>query len=100
MRDTKQKRPARESGPPPFSRSPGLEVFGVDAFGFVLRAQGRLSLIHIFTKHGREVAVVISSADFERLSDRPKSSLVDFLRSGPEFQIPDRDRTPVREIDF
>ena len=52
------------------------------------------------TKHGREVAVIVSSADFERLSDRPKSSLLEFLRSGPEFEIPERDRTPAREVDL
>jgi prevent-host-death family protein len=49
------------------------------------------------TKHGREVAVLMSSADFERLSDRPTSSLVDFLASIPfdELQIPERDRADV-----
>jgi len=52
------------------------------------------------TKHGREVAVIVSSADFERLSDRPKSSLLELLRSGPQFEIPERDRTPVREVDL
>ena len=75
----------------------------------VQEAKGRLSEViaeaqragpQSITKHGREVAVLLSSADFERLSDRPKSSLVDFLRSGPEFHIPERDRTPVRETDF
>ena len=75
----------------------------------VQEAKGRLSEViaeaqragpQSITKHGREVAVIVSSADFERLSDRPKSSLVDFLSSGPEFDIPARDRTPVREINF
>ena len=53
------------------------------------------------TKHGREVAVVVSSADFEQLSNRPTSSLVDFLASIPfdDLEIPERDRTDIgREI--
>jgi prevent-host-death family protein len=55
------------------------------------------------TRHGRRVAVLVSSADFERLSDQPKTSLVDFLASIPfdELEIPARDRTDVgREIVF
>lgn len=38
----------------------------------------------IVTRHGEEVAVVISAEDYRRLVSR-KQSFKDFLRSGPRF---------------
>jgi prevent-host-death family protein len=47
----------------------------------------------VITKHGRDVAVVISATEYEKLQGKPRGSLVEFLsRSGfSELDIPERD---------
>jgi len=54
------------------------------------------------TRHGEPVAVVISAPEFARLSNRPATSLLDFLRSAPLGDIHlDRDRDTVdRPVDL
>jgi prevent-host-death family protein len=48
----------------------------------------------IITRHGKPIAVVISHAEYHRLRRRQNSQpLLSLLRSWPEFEIPERDRT-------
>lgn len=55
------------------------------------------------TSHGKSVAVVVSRAAFDRLT-QSQGSLVDFMRASPWFGADDvdfeRDRSPTREADF
>jgi len=55
------------------------------------------------TWHGRSVAVVLSKADYERLSSAGRS-LVEFMQGSPLFDRDDidlsRDDSPAREVDF
>jgi prevent-host-death family protein len=48
----------------------------------------------IITRHGEPIAVVISHAEYDKLRRRQNSQpLLSLLRSWPEFEIPERDRT-------
>ena len=52
------------------------------------------------TVRGESAAVVISKADYDRLS-KPKPSFMEFLRMSPLFGAKleiDRDRSPVRDV--
>ena len=51
------------------------------------------------TRHGRPIAVVISSEEYARL--KPEEKLVDILRDCPvkDWQV-GRDATPARDIGF
>lgn len=54
------------------------------------------------TRHGKRVAVVLSVADFERMS-RPRQSLLEFFRAAPTRGVRlkiERDRSPGRDIDL
>lgn len=53
------------------------------------------------TKHGEEVAVVVSIDDYRRMS-RPKVSFAEYLLNGPTIDDLDveRDRSLPREIDL
>ncbi|QDD63059.1 type II toxin-antitoxin system Phd/YefM family antitoxin [Herbaspirillum seropedicae] len=55
------------------------------------------------TWHGRGVAVVLSKADYERLSGAGQS-LVEFMQRSPLFDQDDidlrRDDSPTREVDL
>lgn len=55
------------------------------------------------TVHGKSVAVVVSRATFDRLS-QAQDSLVDFMRRSPLHDAEDidfeRDRSLTREVDF
>jgi antitoxin Phd len=57
------------------------------------------------TVHGEAKAVLLSKAEYERLTGGKKPNLVDFIRNSPlyglDLQI-ERDETPLRatEIDF
>lgn len=56
----------------------------------------------IITRHGTETAVVMSIAEFRRLT-RPAQSLSQFLRNSPLADIAVdelRDRTPARDVDL
>lgn len=51
----------------------------------------------VITRHGREVVVVISMADYQKLAARPKLS--EFLRDSPLAETDldlTRDRSPLR----
>ncbi len=53
------------------------------------------------TKHGTPVAVLLSQRDYERLAQRPRGSLLDFLAASPlaELNLGERDRNDVgREV--
>ncbi|HEY5793489.1 MAG TPA: type II toxin-antitoxin system Phd/YefM family antitoxin [Bosea sp. (in: a-proteobacteria)] len=54
----------------------------------------------LITRHGRKEAVVLSFADYERLSRVP--SFGELLAAFPAEaeDIPERDRTPMRDIDL
>lgn len=54
----------------------------------------------LITRHGRKEAVVLSFADYERLSRVP--SFGELLAAFPAEpgDIPERDRTPIRDIDL
>jgi prevent-host-death family protein len=55
------------------------------------------------TRHGHDVAMVISTAEYERLTAHSESSLFEFLSSfGPvEFDLPSREPgDSVREVAF
>ncbi len=57
----------------------------------------------IVTKHGEDVAVVLSIEEFERLSGgRERKDFKEFLRSAPDFDLLDirRDRSPLRPVDL
>lgn len=45
----------------------------------------------VVTKHGREAVVVISATEYRRLRAEP--SLVEFIRSAPDFDLLDLRRT-------
>ena len=48
----------------------------------------------IITRHGEPIAVVLSHAEYDKLRRRKNSQpLLSFLRSWPEFEIPERDRS-------
>lgn len=49
----------------------------------------------IITRHGEPVAVVLSHAKYDQLrqNEGVRQSLFSFLRSWPEFEIPERDRS-------
>jgi len=55
------------------------------------------------TVHGKSVAVVVSRATFDRLS-QAQGSLVDFMRRSPLYGADDihfeRDPSPAREVAF
>jgi prevent-host-death family protein len=53
------------------------------------------------TRHGKDVVVVLSVQEYEKLRQR-KPSLKEILMSGPEgeFDLPPRVRDSGREIDF
>ena len=53
----------------------------------------------VITRHGREVAVVLSVDEFRRLSAQ-RQSLVDFFRNSPLVAVEldlARDKTPIRD---
>ena len=54
----------------------------------------------VITRRGRPEAVVVSFEEWKRLSDVP--SFGRMLMSAPieEGDIPERDQTPLREVDF
>jgi antitoxin Phd len=53
----------------------------------------------VITRHGRKAAVVISWKEWERLSQVPSfGHLLASLPVGPE-DLPDRDQSPLREVD-
>jgi prevent-host-death family protein len=48
----------------------------------------------VITRHGEPVAVVLSYAQYDGLRSREmRPRLFDFLRTWPEFEVPERDRT-------
>jgi antitoxin Phd len=49
----------------------------------------------VVTKHGREAVVVMSAEEYRRLKG-PEESLVDFLRSAPDFDLLDLRRASDR----
>jgi len=53
------------------------------------------------TRHGKEVVVVLSLSEYEKLKQR-KPSLKEVLTSGPEgdFELPPRVRDPGRKVEF
>jgi len=52
----------------------------------------------VVTKHGKEAVVVVSAEEYRRLQgDRP--SLVEFIRSAPDFDVLDLDRAGDRGRD-
>ena len=53
----------------------------------------------VVTRHGAEVAVVIATEEFHRLS-KDEGAFKDFLASGPDWDLLDldRDRTPARTV--
>lgn len=42
----------------------------------------------VVTKHGKDAVVVVSAEDYQRLSDG-EPSLVEFIRSAPDFELLD-----------
>ena len=55
----------------------------------------------IVTKHGEPVAAVLSHEAYLALKGQAgRPSLVSFLRQWPPFEVPERDRSPGREIDW
>jgi prevent-host-death family protein len=55
------------------------------------------------TLHGVPVAVIVSMDKYEQLN-KPKKSLLEFLRSAPfsldELEIPEREAEEMREVSF
>jgi len=52
----------------------------------------------VVTKHGKEAVVVVSAEEYRRLQgDRP--TLVEFIRSAPDFDVLDLDRAGDRGRD-
>jgi antitoxin Phd len=52
----------------------------------------------VVTKHGKEAVVVVSAEEYRRLrGDRP--SLVEFIRSAPDFDVLELDRADDRGRD-
>jgi prevent-host-death family protein len=50
----------------------------------------------IITRHGEPVAVVLSHDEYDKLRRRQNSRpLLSLLRSWPEFEIPERDRSDI-----
>jgi prevent-host-death family protein len=49
----------------------------------------------VITRHGEPVAVVLSYSEYDRLyrGENDSQSLFSFLRSWPEFEVPERDRS-------
>jgi hypothetical protein len=56
----------------------------------------------LITRRAQVVAVVLSVADYERMTGRFAVPLVDFLTtaSGTQFDLPERDRSDVRDTEF
>lgn len=54
----------------------------------------------IITRHGRKEAVVLSFADYERLSHIPTFGRLLAAFPGEAEDIPDRNRTPARDVDI
>jgi antitoxin Phd len=50
------------------------------------------------TKHGKEAVVVVSAEEYRRLR-REEPSLVEFIRSGPDFEVLDLERAEDRGRD-
>lgn len=55
----------------------------------------------VVTKHGKEAVVVVSAEEYRRLRES-EPSLVDFIRSAPDFALLDLERTrdPGRETEL
>jgi len=55
----------------------------------------------VVTKHGKEAVVVVAAEDYRRLRDGGPS-LVDFIRSAPDFDVLELDRAKDlgRDIDL
>ncbi len=55
----------------------------------------------VVTKHGRDAVVVVSEEDYRRLSGG-EPSLVDFIRSAPDFEFLDlrRDEDTGRDVEL
>jgi antitoxin Phd len=53
----------------------------------------------VVTKHGKETVVVVSVEEYRRLRDH-EPSLVEFIRSAPDFDLLDVDRAedPGRDV--
>lgn len=54
----------------------------------------------IITRHGKKEAVVVSFAEWEKLSKKPSFGWLLTHAPFTEDDLPERDRTPVREPDF
>ncbi len=55
----------------------------------------------VITKHGRPVAVLLSTEAYEKLAHpRPREKLVDILRRCPAPEVIEKTRGPVREVDL
>jgi antitoxin Phd len=53
----------------------------------------------VVTKHGKDAVVVVSAEDYKRLlGNRP--SLIEFIRSAPDFDLLDLDRAGDRGRDI
>lgn len=54
----------------------------------------------VITRHGREVAIVLSMTEYHRLTAR-QESLVDFFRNSPLVGVAldvTRDKSPIRDV--
>jgi prevent-host-death family protein len=54
----------------------------------------------LITRHGRKEAVVLSFAEYQRLSRVPSFGELLAVFPGEPDDIPERDRSPPRDIDF
>lgn len=54
----------------------------------------------VITRHGRKEAVVLSFSDYERLSRAPTLAQLLAAFPGDEGDIPERNRTPSRDVEF
>lgn len=54
----------------------------------------------LITRHGRKDAVVLSFAEYERLSNVPSFGALLAAFPGEAGDIPERDRTPIRDIEL
>jgi prevent-host-death family protein len=54
------------------------------------------------TRHGEPVAVIVSAEEYDRLTNRPKKSLLEFLQSAPLGELDlERDRSDFgRDVDL
>lgn len=53
----------------------------------------------VVTKHGRDAVVVVSAKEYERLRGS-EPSLIEFIRSAPDFDLLDLQRAPDRGRDL